>query len=59
MTEKNMLLKLIEEGKTMRNYQKDFFKATDYKTKKDAMINAKQAERSFDNTIINIEQLMK
>lgn len=59
MTEKEMLLKMIEQGKTMRNFQKAYFNSKDPQAKRIALMGSKQNEREFDNLIHNIEQLIK
>lgn len=59
MTDKEMLLKLLEQGKIMRRFQKAYFSSKDPQAKQIALMGAKDNERQFDNLIHNIEQFIK
>lgn len=59
MSEKEMLLKLIEQGKIMRRFQKAYFSSKDPNAKKIALSGSIQNEKEFDNLVHNIEQLVK
>lgn len=59
MTEKELLLKLIEAADKMRAAQKNFFNTSDKKARQGFLVSAKQYEKEFDNTVFNIKQLVK
>jgi hypothetical protein len=59
MTDREMILRLIDQGKKMRDLQKRFFSEKDRSIRNGIIAEAKRAEREFDNMIFNIEQLTK
>ena len=60
MAPEYLIQKFIEHGEKMRNAQKNYFKAVyGSPAKKNYLSESKQAEKEFDNLLLNAKQLVK